>query len=298
MRKNIILILLFTVFLSSCENSSNETNTPNQFKFSAATKIEEEKPPEEEPENKIKWRNNSGFDIYAVYITNQGNKDWGSDILGDKIFISDSSINLPGLKPEKKFYDILCENEFGDHFIWRDIDFSHLTEIDLYIDENYIPRANLKNNYESINFSGDNIYETDKFIIPVPDGWEYVEKENAFLSSDNEGKLHIFHKGGKYSIMDKANKVSSFSVPVSTEYIYSENTGYFSLNTFDLDGIITYYYFLDNEETPLALIYILPKQMVEKTSPGLIDEYVTYIKIKTPPPEEVENIEENTESEQ
>jgi hypothetical protein len=66
----------------------------------------------------IRITNNTGYDVYYIYISPSDSDDWGEDVLGDDILLDGHSVNIQLDHPlgGDGIYDICLEDEDGDSY--------------------------------------------------------------------------------------------------------------------------------------------------------------------------------------
>jgi hypothetical protein len=66
----------------------------------------------------VRITNNTGFDVYYVYISPSSSDDWGEDMLGDDILLDGYSVDIQLGYPLSRVstYDIYLEDEEGDTY--------------------------------------------------------------------------------------------------------------------------------------------------------------------------------------
>jgi hypothetical protein len=86
----------------------------------------------------IRITNNTGYDIYYIYISPSESDEWGDDFLGDDILLDGHSINIRLDYPLSTvdIYDICVEDEDGDSYYKYEIEITNnarivFTEADL-----------------------------------------------------------------------------------------------------------------------------------------------------------------------
>jgi hypothetical protein len=65
----------------------------------------------------VRITNNTGYDVYCIYISPSSSEDWGEDMLGDILLDGDSiNIQLGDTLSRVNIYDICLEGEYGDTY--------------------------------------------------------------------------------------------------------------------------------------------------------------------------------------
>jgi hypothetical protein len=66
----------------------------------------------------VRITNNTGYDVYYVYISPSSSDEWGEDMLGDDVLLDGYSIDIPLGYPLSSVdtYDIYLEDEDGDTY--------------------------------------------------------------------------------------------------------------------------------------------------------------------------------------
>jgi len=81
----------------------------------------------------VEVTNNTGFDIYFLYISHEDDEDWGDDVLGDEILEDGSSISIDLEGYSSSIFDIKAEDEDGDTYTVWELDVA-LEDLDLTLD--------------------------------------------------------------------------------------------------------------------------------------------------------------------
>jgi hypothetical protein len=70
----------------------------------------------------IRITNNTGYDVYYIYISPSDSEDWGEEFLGDDILLDGHSVNIRLDYPLSRVavYDIRVEDEDGDTYVKRE----------------------------------------------------------------------------------------------------------------------------------------------------------------------------------
>lgn len=77
--------------------------------------------------------NETGVEIYALYVTPNRAKDWGDDILGvDTLPAGDSVLVNFAPNAKYKYWDIRVEDEDGNYIEWAKFNLLAISEITLY----------------------------------------------------------------------------------------------------------------------------------------------------------------------
>jgi hypothetical protein len=69
----------------------------------------------------IRITNNTGYDVYYIYISPSDSEDWGEEFLGDDVLLDGHSVNIRLDYPLSRaaVYDIRVEDEDGDTYVKR-----------------------------------------------------------------------------------------------------------------------------------------------------------------------------------
>ena len=72
----------------------------------------------------VKVTNDTGYDIYFLYVSNKKSKSWEEDVLGNDVLYDGQTVrvNVSGAKSE--FFDIRAEDEDGDTYTLWNVDIS------------------------------------------------------------------------------------------------------------------------------------------------------------------------------
>lgn len=77
--------------------------------------------------------NQTGVEIYALYVTPSGAKDWGEDILGADTLDDGSALDISFSRRETaKYWDLRIEDEYGKYLVWTNLNLPALATITLY----------------------------------------------------------------------------------------------------------------------------------------------------------------------
>ena len=73
--------------------------------------------------------NNTGYDIYYLYISNENSKSWEEDVLGTDILYNGQTVRVKIRNADSEYFDIRAEDEDGDTYTrWQvDIEISDVT---------------------------------------------------------------------------------------------------------------------------------------------------------------------------
>ncbi|MDX1456126.1 MAG: hypothetical protein R3276_00980 [Marinobacter sp.] len=66
--------------------------------------------------------NNTGYDIYYLYVSHAKRDTWGKDQLGDSILEDGETIRVTVRKEKSSVFDIRAEDEDGDTYTIWDLD--------------------------------------------------------------------------------------------------------------------------------------------------------------------------------
>lgn len=74
--------------------------------------------------------NNTGVDIYAVYIAPSNSDEWGEDVMAEDVLVDEDSVMIvfPG-KQKEAMWDIRVEDEDGDYLEWHGFNLKEISEI-------------------------------------------------------------------------------------------------------------------------------------------------------------------------
>jgi hypothetical protein len=77
--------------------------------------------------------NNTGVEIYALYVTPHNAKEWGEDILGvDTLDASDDITIHFSWKERAKYWDLRVEDEDGAFIEWDSLNLLEISTVKLY----------------------------------------------------------------------------------------------------------------------------------------------------------------------
>ncbi len=77
--------------------------------------------------------NNTGVEIYALYVTPHSANEWGEDILGvDTLAAADDVTIHFSWKEKAKFWDLRVEDEKGAYIEWDKLNLLEISTVTLY----------------------------------------------------------------------------------------------------------------------------------------------------------------------
>lgn len=77
--------------------------------------------------------NQTGVEIYALYVTPHSAKDWGEDVLGvDTLSAGDEVEIFFSPKERAKYWDIRIEDEDGNFIEWDRLNLLEISKVTLY----------------------------------------------------------------------------------------------------------------------------------------------------------------------
>lgn len=80
--------------------------------------------------------NNTGFDVYALYISPSDADDWQEDVLGDLVLEDGETLEITfELSDNDNYYDLKLEDESGEYLVWAELDLISFSEIELLIED-------------------------------------------------------------------------------------------------------------------------------------------------------------------
>ena len=66
--------------------------------------------------------NDTGFDIYYVYVSHESNNGWGEDQLGSDVLFDGETYRVYVSGDKTSIYDIMVEDEDGDTYTFYGVD--------------------------------------------------------------------------------------------------------------------------------------------------------------------------------
>ncbi|MDX1757222.1 MAG: hypothetical protein R3175_14290 [Marinobacter sp.] len=66
--------------------------------------------------------NNTGYDIFYLYVSNEESSDWEEDVLGDDILANGETVRVTVNNQDSSVFDIRAEDEDGDTYTIWDLD--------------------------------------------------------------------------------------------------------------------------------------------------------------------------------
>lgn len=76
--------------------------------------------------------NESGFDIYEIYISPSSSDDWEEDILEEDILLNGDYLEINFDYGDVEIWDLLIVDEEGNEFYWEEFNFNELSTIRIY----------------------------------------------------------------------------------------------------------------------------------------------------------------------
>ncbi len=77
--------------------------------------------------------NNTGVEIYALYVTPHNADEWGDDILGVDTLLAGESVEINFSRKEKaKYWDLRVEDEDGAFIEWESLNLLKILTVKLY----------------------------------------------------------------------------------------------------------------------------------------------------------------------
>ncbi|SDW07133.1 hypothetical protein [Marinobacter mobilis] len=70
----------------------------------------------------VEVTNNTGYDIYYLYVSNEHSDEWEEDVLGDDILADGETVRVTVRKQKSSVFDIRAEDEDGDTYTIWDLD--------------------------------------------------------------------------------------------------------------------------------------------------------------------------------
>jgi hypothetical protein len=78
--------------------------------------------------------NQTGFDIYELYVAPYQSGDWGKDILAGVILADGNQYEVALDNPKGTYWDIMIRDQTGKQIIWRKFNLKKITKITLSFD--------------------------------------------------------------------------------------------------------------------------------------------------------------------
>jgi len=86
--------------------------------------------------------NDTGIEIYAVYVSPTGEESWGDDILEAETLPDGSYVDISfDSDVEEQYWDIMVADSEGTTVTWTEIDLFSVSEVDLALDASGNPVA-------------------------------------------------------------------------------------------------------------------------------------------------------------
>ncbi|GAA3562781.1 MULTISPECIES: hypothetical protein [Marinobacter] len=77
--------------------------------------------------------NNTGYDIYYLYVSHAKRKSWGEDKLGEDVLLNGDTVRIDVRNEKTSVFDIRAEDEDGDTYTIWDLDIEHY-DLELTLD--------------------------------------------------------------------------------------------------------------------------------------------------------------------
>ena len=79
--------------------------------------------------------NETGVDIYGVYVSPSGNDEWGDDIMEEDVLEDGQSVEITFTTEESaQYWDLMVEDYEGNTITWTDIDLLTISKLILSLD--------------------------------------------------------------------------------------------------------------------------------------------------------------------
>jgi len=82
--------------------------------------------------------NESGFDLYELYVSSTFSDDWEEDILADDILMDGDQITVTIDEEGVTLYDILIVDNIGNEFYWEEFNLDEISTIRIYCQDDEI----------------------------------------------------------------------------------------------------------------------------------------------------------------
>jgi len=127
MKKCIFVLLALLMLCSGCSGQIGFGTSPNP---SIIPKSESEEVPEGAVQFEI--ANTSGGDIYEAFVADADTKEFGADILKEKIIKTGESMSVYIMPIENiQYYDIKVLREDGEYYTWLNVPIGTFKKINL-----------------------------------------------------------------------------------------------------------------------------------------------------------------------
>ena len=78
--------------------------------------------------------NQTGLDLFEIYISPYSSDDWEEEILQGDILLDGHSIEIVFDNRAETYWDLMVKDGDGNNFIWRKFNLKEITRITLYYD--------------------------------------------------------------------------------------------------------------------------------------------------------------------
>ncbi|WKY44322.1 hypothetical protein Q5O14_17170 [Eubacteriaceae bacterium ES2] len=135
---SLVLVVGLSLFLfAGCGSSSDESASSSSSSSSSSTATEETVYSQD-----FTLVNDTGIEIYAVYVSPTGEESWGDDILEAETLPDGSSVDISfDSDVEEQYWDIMVADSEGTTVTWTEIDLFSVSEVDLALDADGNPVA-------------------------------------------------------------------------------------------------------------------------------------------------------------
>jgi hypothetical protein len=79
--------------------------------------------------------NNTGVDIYEIYVGPSDQEEWGDDILEENVLVDGDSLQIE-FEPEEEaeLWDLMIKDEQGNAIYWLELDLTQISTFTLTMD--------------------------------------------------------------------------------------------------------------------------------------------------------------------
>jgi hypothetical protein len=187
--------------------------------------------------NRVTFINNTGGDIWYVFLSPGDSSEWGFDILGSERVLEDNSllsfyVFYPD--PENNF-DIMAIDEDGNTFVLFDELFSDEDEVNILIDKSDLEEDDPGMDYLTIEFTNETEYEIFYVFVSPSDsnmwGVDMMDDEQTLGSYETLSLLAPYgDEEVSYDVMAVNENGDEYTFTLNVNPDYSDEDGVISIS--------------------------------------------------------------------
>ena len=193
--------------------------------------------------NRVTFINNTGADIWYVFLSPGDSSEWGFDILGSERTLEDNNLLSFFISyPEyENFFDVMAIDEDGNTFILFDELFSDDGEVNIIISDDDLDDDNPEMDFLEVQFENQTDYEMLYLFVSPGDsdmwGVDMMDDEQTLMSYDTLSLLApSSDEEVSYDVMavDPDFDEYTFTLNVHTDYADSDGVIWIPIESSDL----------------------------------------------------------------